>query len=55
MRLGIYTNRSKDEKLQKAEALAGECAAKGFDYRILSDMSNLEGLDILVVIGGDGE
>lgn len=54
MRLGIYTNRSKDEKLQKAEALAGECAAKGFDYRILSDMSNLEGLDILVVIGGDG-
>lgn len=54
MNLGIYTNRSKDEKLQIAAKLSQECAEKGFDCKILPDARDLKGIDILVVIGGDG-
>ncbi len=54
MRFGIYTNRGKDEKLQKAEHLASDCASKGFECKILSSTSDLSEIDMLVVIGGDG-
>lgn len=54
MRLGIFTNRSKDEKLSIAEKLCSAVRDIGFDCLILNDMSEIGKCDILVVVGGDG-
>lgn len=55
MRLGIYTNTSKDEKLLIAKSLVDTAKQAGFNSEIVIDtIIKDKQIDILVVVGGDG-
>ncbi|MBR2303022.1 MAG: NAD(+)/NADH kinase [Clostridia bacterium] len=54
MHLGIYTNKTYDEKLAIAENLCGIAQKLGFSCEIIEDISLVDKCNILVVIGGDG-
>ena len=54
MHLGIYTNKTKDEKLAIADNLCNIAKNLGFGCEIIEDISLVGKCDILVVIGGDG-
>jgi len=54
MHLGIYTNRSKDEKLTIAENLCAIALDLGFSCEIIDDIQFVSKCDMLVVVGGDG-
>ena len=54
MHLGIYTNKTKDEKLTIADNLSCISKKLGFDCEIIEDINLVSKCDILVVIGGDG-
>ena len=61
MRLGIYTNRLKDETLEIAKNIGKYAEEEGIDYVLLEEHTEVEkneelikSVDIVLIVGGDG-